>query len=365
MPAREHGPLVVVHGGGRAIDAELRARGHEPRFVDGLRVTDADALDAVVCVLAGRTNTALVAAVGAPAARRSGSRARTRASACPVARRHVHGGSGEQVDLGLVGQPEQGPSGCSIDLLEGGYVPVIASIGVDRRRRAAERQCRYPRRHLAAALDASAPDHRGRNAPVFSTRRAADCPAHAGRHRRDDRHPATAHSGMVAKLAACRRRSSRRRANVSIVAGRGVEELRTRSDADTRTSRAERSGRNSKRDDDDDNYRRDCARSSDHVLQVYRREPGGVRARQRLRVCSTRDGRSYLDLISGIGVAVARARASAAGRGHRRAGARAAAHVEPVLPPAAGGTCGAAVRRCRGCRARSSATAAPKRSKRA
>ena len=34
-------PLIIVHGGGRAIDAELRARGLEPRFVDGLRITDA------------------------------------------------------------------------------------------------------------------------------------------------------------------------------------------------------------------------------------------------------------------------------------------------------------------------------------
>ena len=40
-------PLVVVHGGGRAIDAELRARGESPRFVDGLRITDEAALDAV------------------------------------------------------------------------------------------------------------------------------------------------------------------------------------------------------------------------------------------------------------------------------------------------------------------------------
>jgi acetylglutamate kinase len=61
------GPLVVVHGGGRAIDAELRARGQEPQFVDGLRVTDAAALDAVVCVLAGRSNTALDAPSGLPA----------------------------------------------------------------------------------------------------------------------------------------------------------------------------------------------------------------------------------------------------------------------------------------------------------
>src|SRR5215831_3373590 len=66
------GPLVIVHGGGRAIDAELRARGEEPRFVDGLRVTDAAALDAVVCVLAGRNNTALVAAIGAAGGRAVG-----------------------------------------------------------------------------------------------------------------------------------------------------------------------------------------------------------------------------------------------------------------------------------------------------
>ena len=42
-------PLVVVHGGGRAIDAEIRARGNTPHFVDGLRVTDAAALDVVIC----------------------------------------------------------------------------------------------------------------------------------------------------------------------------------------------------------------------------------------------------------------------------------------------------------------------------
>ena len=55
--------VVVIHGGGRAIDAELRARGLEPKFVDGLRITDAAALETVVSVLAGRTNTAFVGAL--------------------------------------------------------------------------------------------------------------------------------------------------------------------------------------------------------------------------------------------------------------------------------------------------------------
>ena len=61
-----------MHGGGRAIDAELRARGLTPRFADGLRITDAATLDSVVAVLAGRTNTALVAAIGAPGGRAVG-----------------------------------------------------------------------------------------------------------------------------------------------------------------------------------------------------------------------------------------------------------------------------------------------------
>ena len=59
------GRVVIVHGGGRAIDAELRARGLEPTFVDGLRITDEAALDTVVSVLAGRTNTAFVGALHA------------------------------------------------------------------------------------------------------------------------------------------------------------------------------------------------------------------------------------------------------------------------------------------------------------
>ena len=45
-------PLLVVHGGGRAIDAELSVRGLTPQFADGLRATDAATLDTVVAVMA-------------------------------------------------------------------------------------------------------------------------------------------------------------------------------------------------------------------------------------------------------------------------------------------------------------------------
>ncbi len=51
------GPLVVVHGGGKDIDAEVARRGLQKQTVDGLRITDADTLDAVVAAVAGTVNT--------------------------------------------------------------------------------------------------------------------------------------------------------------------------------------------------------------------------------------------------------------------------------------------------------------------
>ena len=47
-------PLIVVHGGGRAVDTEMTKLGLRKRSVDGLRVTDAPTLDIVLGVLAGR-----------------------------------------------------------------------------------------------------------------------------------------------------------------------------------------------------------------------------------------------------------------------------------------------------------------------
>src|SRR5688572_11309659 len=92
------GPLVVVHGGGRAIDAELKVRGIEPKFVDGLRVTDGATLDAVVSVLAGQTNTALVAAIGAAGGRAVGLT-----------------GADARLGLSSVAEPLETVSGSSVD----------------------------------------------------------------------------------------------------------------------------------------------------------------------------------------------------------------------------------------------------------
>ena len=61
--ARSSEPVVIVHGGGRAI-ADLQARlGLPTRKVDGLRVTDAESLAVAQMVLSGQTNKLIVAAM--------------------------------------------------------------------------------------------------------------------------------------------------------------------------------------------------------------------------------------------------------------------------------------------------------------
>jgi acetylglutamate kinase len=124
-------PLVVIHGGGRAVDAELSDRGIAPKKVDGLRVTDAATLDVVVSVLGGASNTELVAALvgqGVPAVGLTGVDAGLGRATRVKAHRST---TGAVVDLGFVGDPAEADAALVELLLVNGYVPVIASLGLD------------------------------------------------------------------------------------------------------------------------------------------------------------------------------------------------------------------------------------------
>ena len=57
---REGRNVIVVHGGGSVISDWMQRQGIPPRFVNGLRVTDAPSLDIVVAVLTGLINKDLV-----------------------------------------------------------------------------------------------------------------------------------------------------------------------------------------------------------------------------------------------------------------------------------------------------------------
>jgi acetylglutamate kinase len=218
------GPLVVVHGGGRAIDAELRSRGDEPRFVDGLRVTNAAALDAVICVLAGRNNTALVAAIAG-----SGGRAVGLTGADGFVGRSTRANtftavSGERVDLGLVGQPDAPDVSLLLALVTLGYIPVIASIGITPAGDLLNVNADTLAGHLAGALGArrliiagGTQGVLGSDGQTITTLTPDDI----------DRMTLSgeAHSGMIAKLAACRRALDGGVHEVAIVSGRNISDF--------------------------------------------------------------------------------------------------------------------------------------------
>lgn len=216
--------LVVVHGGGRAIDAELKARGLAPRFVDGLRITDDAALEAVLSVLAGRTNTALVAAIGAAGGRAVGLTGADGSIGLATRVPLFTTVSNEQVDLGLVGQPDGDEAALVRDLLGLRYTPVIASIGVSERGELLNVNADTLAGHLAAVLPADRLIVAGGTAGVLDaesrtiaqlTAEEIDALIASG----------AAHSGMIAKLAACRRALAGGVTDVSIVSGRGVQDF--------------------------------------------------------------------------------------------------------------------------------------------
>jgi acetylglutamate kinase len=129
--AAPRAPLVIVHGGGKEIDAALAAAGIDKRQVDGLRITDEATLGVVVAVLAGTINTRLVAALTSARVRAVGlTGADGGCGVSEVAPPH-RAADGRLVDLGRVGVPSRLADARLLrTLLADGFVPVIASIGV-------------------------------------------------------------------------------------------------------------------------------------------------------------------------------------------------------------------------------------------
>ena len=216
-------PLVVIHGGGRAIDADLRVRGLTPHFVDGLRVTDSAALESVVAVLAGRTNTGLVAAIGALGARAVGLTGADAGIGLAVKAAPLATIKGERVDLGLVGEPGGGDVTLLTDLLGLGYVPVVASVGVAADGTLLNINADVFAAHLAAGMRARRLTIVGTTAGVLDGA-GATIPQLTEDEIEALTASGTAHSGMVAKLNACRHALNSGVQEVAIVAGRGVQD---------------------------------------------------------------------------------------------------------------------------------------------
>ena len=107
------GPVVVVHGAGPQITAEMERRGIEPSFVDGRRVTTPAVLE-VVRESRAAVNAGLCAAIGPRALGLSGDE-------IGLLARQVEG-------LGLVGDPSPSAPAAVVDALAAGRVPVVAPL---------------------------------------------------------------------------------------------------------------------------------------------------------------------------------------------------------------------------------------------
>ncbi len=116
--------VVLVHGGGPEISETMRRMGLEPKFVDGLRYTDAETAKVVQMVLAGKTNKDLVALI-----QRSGGRA---LGLCGIDGGMIRARKLKaEHDLGFVGEVTGIEPAPILDALKNGYIPVVSTVGCD------------------------------------------------------------------------------------------------------------------------------------------------------------------------------------------------------------------------------------------
>jgi acetylglutamate kinase len=109
---------VIVHGGGPAVTRVSERLGIETRFVDGIRVTDAETLDVATMVLAGKLNTEVVANLVTGGVRAVGLSGVD--GGLLLARRQT------SPDLGFVGEVVHVAADVVRTLTGAGFVPVVA-----------------------------------------------------------------------------------------------------------------------------------------------------------------------------------------------------------------------------------------------
>lgn len=122
---------VIVHGGGSEISEEMKKKNKTPQFINGLRVTDEETMDIIEMVLIGKINTRLVAEINLHIFEGSGNGVKgiglsgEDAQLLTVKKHQIS-------ELGLVGEVENINPEILMILLEKNYIPVIATVGVDK-----------------------------------------------------------------------------------------------------------------------------------------------------------------------------------------------------------------------------------------
>lgn len=118
---------IVVHGGGKRIDAMLAALDIPKKVQGGLRVTDAETLDVVVSILSGLVNKTLVAELRSSGIRASGISGADGDTLWAEFHEAVEG-----VDLGFVGRVVRCDPKLLSAVLGAGFLPLVASVALGR-----------------------------------------------------------------------------------------------------------------------------------------------------------------------------------------------------------------------------------------
>ena len=114
--------VVLIHGGGPEITELLHKIGKETQFVDGLRVTDQETVEAAQMVLCGKINKSLVNLLqccGGKAMGLSGLDG------------HMILAKQKDTRLGFVGEITKVDPQPILDVLDAGYIPVVSTMGCD------------------------------------------------------------------------------------------------------------------------------------------------------------------------------------------------------------------------------------------
>jgi acetylglutamate kinase len=138
---------ILVHGGGPEINDAMRRLGMEPKFVAGRRVTDAETMDVVEMVLAGKTNKGIVAMLNREGAQAVGLCGKD--ANLFVAEKDTANG-----DLGYVGRIVGVHPEVIHTLTRAGYIPVVSTVAVGADGQAYNINADTAAAALAVALDA-------------------------------------------------------------------------------------------------------------------------------------------------------------------------------------------------------------------
>jgi acetylglutamate kinase len=140
--------IVLVHGGGPEISDTLKQLGKETRFIDGLRYTDAETAEIACMVLAGKVNKSLVSLIHKAKGRAIG--------LCGVDDAMLRVKKTDKADLGFVGDIVAVNVNAVRSALDGGLIPVIATVGVDENGQVYNINADTAAAEVAAALGAEA-----------------------------------------------------------------------------------------------------------------------------------------------------------------------------------------------------------------